>query len=111
MRFRFTRLFLVLVMIGCVTSVAILAVRYAAAPKPLNLSKDELNGKIHIGESEVVVYHTLGEPITERVASDGVKSVMYFNSRKKGSGNFEVPITVTYYIKDGLVIDRLYRVK
>lgn len=102
---------MVLVIVGCLTALAILAVRFAAAPKPLNLTEVELNGRIRVGEAEAVVHQTLGKPITERVASDGVKSLVYFNSRKMVSGNFEVPITVTCYVKDGFVIDRLYRVK
>jgi len=111
MRSWITKVFLGTLIVVCGLGVTVLVIRFVMAPKPLNLTKAALDGKIQVGDAETVVYQTLGKPITERVNPAGEKSVVYFNSRRRESGNFDVPLTVTYYIRDGIVVDRLCRVK
>jgi hypothetical protein len=111
MRSRITKVFLGTLIVACGIGMTVLAIRFVMAPKPLNLTEAALDGKIQVGDAEAVVYQTLGKPVTERVNPAGEKSFVYFNSRRRESGNFEVPLTVTYYIRDGIVVDRLFRVK
>lgn len=75
----------------------------------LNLSRTELDRKIFNGMNVDDLTKSLGEPYSDSKINNQ-RALTYMNSIKKDNGNYDYPISVTIFISNNKVNDRLYHV-